>query len=90
MTITCLCSQKGDLSGRTPRSATTVNKIVRAERKGLLDKVPGFANPFGKAIRFSVDARETRRKHFEKSDLKAVVTVAYDSKSRIELTLSEL
>lgn len=81
MTITCLCSQKGDLSGRTPRSATTVNKIVRAERKGLLDKVPGLANPFGKAIRFSVDARETRRKYFEKSDLKAVVTVAYDSKS---------
>ncbi|GEC16907.1 hypothetical protein NWI01_27990 [Nitrobacter winogradskyi] len=34
--------------------------------------MPGFANPFGKAIRFSVDARETRRKHFEKSDLKAI------------------
>jgi hypothetical protein len=33
--------------------------------------VPGFANPFGKAIRFSVDARETQRRHFEKPDLKA-------------------
>jgi integrase len=71
---------KRDLSGRTPRAATTVNKIVqvlggitsRAEREGFLDKVPGFANPFGKAIRFSVDAHETRRRHFEKSDLKAI------------------
>jgi integrase len=71
---------KRDLSGRTPRAATTVNKIVqvlggitsRAEREGFLDKVPGFANPFGKAIRFSVDARETRRRHFEKFDLKAI------------------
>lgn len=71
---------KRDLSGRTPRAATTVNKIVqilggivsRAEREGFLDKVPGFANPFGRAIRFSVDAHETRRRHFEKSDLKAI------------------
>ncbi|WP_416194148.1 hypothetical protein [Nitrobacter sp. TKz-YC01] len=71
---------KRDLSDRTPRAATTVNKIVqilggivsRAEREGFLDRVPGFANPFGKAIRFSIDAHQTRRRHFEKSDLKAI------------------
>jgi integrase len=71
---------KRDLSDRTPRAATTVNKIVqilgaivsRAEREGFLDKVPGFVNPFGKAVRFSVDTHETRRRHFEKSDLKAI------------------
>jgi len=71
---------KRDLSGFKPREATTVNKIVqvlggiisRAEREGFLDKVPGFVNPFGKAIRFSVDNHQTRRKHFEKHDLKAI------------------
>ncbi|MHC2282907.1 integrase [Bradyrhizobium diazoefficiens] len=71
---------KRDLSGFKPREATTVNKIVqvlggivsRAEREGFLDKVPGFVNPFGKAIRFSVDTHQTRRKHFEKFDLKAI------------------
>lgn len=71
---------KQDLSGFKPRMAATVNKIVqvlggiisRAEREGLLDKVPGYVNPFGKAIRYSVDAHQTRRKHFEKSDLKAI------------------
>lgn len=71
---------KQDLSGFKPRMATTVNKIVqvlggiisRAEREGFLDKVPGYVNPFGKAIRYSVDAHQTRRKHFEKSDLKAI------------------
>lgn len=71
---------KLDLSDRTPRAATTVNKIVqvlggiisRAEREGYLDRVPGFVNPFGKAIRFSVDSHQTRRKHFEKSDLKTI------------------
>ncbi|KYK46334.1 hypothetical protein A1D31_32745 [Bradyrhizobium liaoningense] len=71
---------KRDLSDFKPREATTVNKIVqvlggiisRAEREGFLDKVPGFVNPFGKAIRFSVDNHQTRRKHFEKPDLKAV------------------
>jgi len=71
---------KKDLSAFKPRSAATVNKIVqvlggitsRAEREGFLDKVPGFVNPFGKAIRFSIDNYETRRKHFEKSDLKAI------------------
>ena len=46
--------------------------ISRAEREGFLDKVPGFVNPFGKAIRFSVDNHQTRRKHFEKLDLKAI------------------
>lgn len=73
---------KRDLSTFKPRMATTVNKIVqvlggivsRAEREGFLDKVPGFVNPFGKAIRYSVDAHQTRRKHFEKSDLKAIFT----------------
>jgi integrase len=73
---------KQDLSGFKPRSAATVNKIVqvlggitsRAEREGFLDKVPGFVNPFGKAIRFSIDNYETRRKHFEKTDLKAIFT----------------
>ncbi|SCB25869.1 hypothetical protein GA0061099_1003657 [Bradyrhizobium yuanmingense] len=71
---------KRDLSEFKPREATTVNKIVqvlggivsRAEREGFLDKVPGFVNPFGKAIRFSVDNHQTRRKHFEKLDLKAI------------------
>ncbi|MBY0380950.1 MAG: site-specific integrase [Xanthobacteraceae bacterium] len=71
---------KRDLSEGTPRAATTVNKIVqvlggitsRAEREGFLDKVSGFVNPFGKAIRFSVDNYKTRRKHFEKADLKAI------------------
>lgn len=69
-----------DLSDFKPRSAATVNKIVqvlggitsRAEREGFLDKVPGFVNPFGKAIRFSIDNYETRRKPFDKSDLKAI------------------
>lgn len=73
---------KRDLSKGTPRAATTVNKIVqvlggiisRAEREGYLDKVPGFVNPFGKAIRFAIDNHETRRKHFEKADLKAIFT----------------
>jgi integrase len=37
-----------------------------------LDKVPGYVNPFGKAIRFSVDRNEAARKHFDKADLKAV------------------
>ena len=54
-----------DFSGFKPRMATTVNKIVqilggivsRAEREGFLDKVPGYLNPFGKAIRFSVDLK---------------------------------
>ncbi|MCK1612039.1 MULTISPECIES: hypothetical protein [unclassified Bradyrhizobium] len=62
---------KRDLSGFKPREASTVNKIVqvlggivsRAEREGFLDKVPGFVNPFGKAIRFSVDNYQTRRTH---------------------------
>lgn len=71
---------KRDLSGFKPREATTVNKIVqvlggiisRAEREGFLDKVTGFVNPFGKAIRFSVDNHQTRRKHFEKLDLKTI------------------
>lgn len=70
---------KRDLSGFKPREATTVNKIVqvlggiisRAEREGFLDKVPSFVNPFGKAIRYSVDIHQTRRRHFEKYDLKA-------------------
>lgn len=73
---------KRDLSKFKPRMAATVNKIVqvvggiisRAEREGFLDKVPGFVNPFGKAIRFSVDAHQTRRKHFERADLKAIFT----------------
>ncbi|BEV46449.1 site-specific integrase [Afipia carboxidovorans] len=73
---------KRDLSKFRPRMATTVNKIVqvlggvisRAEREGFLDKVPGFVNPFGKAIRYSVDAHQARRKHFEKPDLKAIFT----------------
>ncbi|WP_420135056.1 DUF6538 domain-containing protein [Rhodopseudomonas sp.] len=73
---------KRDLSGFKPRAATTVNKIVqvlggiisRAEREGFLDKVPGFVNPFGKAIRFAIDNYETRRKHFENPDLKAIFT----------------
>lgn len=73
---------KRDLSGFRPRMATTVNKIVqvlggiisRAENEGFLDKVPGFVNPFGKAIRFSIDSHQTRRRHFEKSDLKAIFT----------------
>jgi integrase len=71
---------KRDLTGFKPRSAATVNKIMqvlggitsRAEREGFLDKVPSFVNPFGKAIRFSIDNHETQRKHFEKSDLKAI------------------
>ncbi|MBB4261400.1 MULTISPECIES: site-specific integrase [unclassified Bradyrhizobium] len=71
---------KRDLSGFKPREATTVNKIVqvlggiisRAEREGFLDKVTGFVNPFGKAIRLSVDNHQTRRKHFEKLDLKTI------------------
>jgi hypothetical protein len=71
---------KRDLSDRTPRAATTVNKILqilggivsRAEREGFLDKVPGFVNPFGKAMRYPVDTHQTRRRHFEKSDLKAI------------------
>lgn len=46
--------------------------VSRAEREGFLDKVPGFVNPFGKAIRYSVDSHQTRRRHFEKSDLKAI------------------
>lgn len=49
---------KRDLSGFRPRMAATVNKIVqvlggiisRAENEGFLDKVPGFVNPFGKAM----------------------------------------
>lgn len=69
-----------DLSEFKPRMATTVNKIVqvlggiisRAEREGLLDKVQGYANPFGKAIRFSVDHHEAARKHFDKADLNAI------------------
>jgi integrase len=69
-----------NLSGFKPRMATTVNKIVqvlggivsRAEREGFLDKVPGYVNPFGKAIRFSIDRNESARKHFDKADLKAV------------------
>jgi integrase len=69
-----------DLSGFKPRMATTVNKIVqvlggiisRVEREGYLDKVTGFANPFGKAIRYSVDHHSANRKKFEKSDLKAI------------------
>ncbi|WP_165637956.1 site-specific integrase [Bradyrhizobium shewense] len=69
-----------DLSGFKPRMATTVNKIMqvlggivsRAEREGFLDKVPNYVNPFGKAIRFSVDHHETARKHFDRSDLKAI------------------
>lgn len=73
---------KRDLSKFKPRMATTVNKIVqvlggiisRAEREGFLDMVPGFVNPFGKAIRFSIDAHQARRKHFEKADLKAIFT----------------
>jgi len=73
---------KRDLSKFKPRMATTVNKIVqvlggiisRAEREGFLDKVSGFVNPFGKAIRYSIDAHQTRRKHFEKADLKAIFT----------------
>lgn len=73
---------KRDLSKFKPRMATTVNKIVqvlggiisRAEREGFLDKVPGFVNPFGKAIRFSIDAHQARRKHFEKADLKVIFT----------------
>jgi hypothetical protein len=75
---------KRDLSSFRPRMATTVNKIVqvlggitsRAEREGFLDKVPGYVNPFGKAIRYSVDAHQTRRKHFEKSDLNAIFASA--------------
>ncbi len=71
-----------DLSGFKPRAATTVNKIVqilggiisRAQNEGSLDKVLGFVNPFDKAIRFKVDNHETRRKHFEKADLKAIFT----------------
>lgn len=73
---------KRDLSKFKPRMATTVNKIVqvlggiisRAEREGFLDKVPGFVNPFGKAIRYSIDAHQARRKHFEKVDLNAIFT----------------
>ena len=73
---------KRDLSKFKPRMATTVNKIVqvlggiisRAEREGFLDKVPGFVNPFGSAIRYSVDTHQARRKHFEKSDLTAIFT----------------
>lgn len=73
---------KRDLSGFRPRMATTVNKIVqvlggiisRAENEGFMDKVPGFVNPFSKAIRFSIDSHQTRRRHFEKSDLKAIFT----------------
>lgn len=71
---------KRDLSKFKPRMATTVNKIVqvlggiisRSEREGFLDKVQGFGNPFGKAIRYSVDTHQTRRKHFDKADLKAI------------------
>jgi integrase len=73
---------KRDLSKFRPRMAATVNKIVqvlggiisRAEREGFLDKVPSFVNPFGKAIRYSIDAHQARRKHFDKADLKAIFT----------------
>jgi integrase len=73
---------KRDLAKFRPRNAATVNKIVqvlggiisRAEREGFLDKVPGFVNPFGKAIRYSIDSHQARRKHFEKADLKAIFT----------------
>lgn len=73
---------KRDLSKFKPRMATTVNKIMqvlggiisRAEREGFLDKMSGFVNPFGKAIRYPVDAHQARRKHFEKADLKAILT----------------
>ena len=71
---------ESDLSGFRPRMATTVNKIVqvlggivsRAEREGFLDKLLSYVNPFGKAIRFSVDRNEAARKYFDKADLKAV------------------
>ena len=37
-----------------------------------MDKVPSYVNPFGKAIRFSVDHQEAARKHFDRADLRAV------------------
>lgn len=71
---------KRDLSAFRPREAATVNKIVqvlggitsRAEREGFLDKVAGFVNPFGRAIRFSINNHQAQRKHFDKSDLRAI------------------
>ncbi|WP_137045871.1 site-specific integrase [Pseudolabrys sp. FHR47] len=69
-----------DLSPYQPRSATTVNKMLtligaiisQAERDGHLDKVAGFANPFGKGIRFLIQEREAERTFFSRDDLRAI------------------
>lgn len=70
-----------DLSKFTPRSATTVNKLLtilaaivsHAQRDGLLDAVPGFSNPFEKDVKFRIDARQVDpRKIFTASDLAAI------------------
>ena len=69
-----------DLSPYRPRSAATVNKflgligavISHAERNGFLDKVQGFANAFGKGVRFSAVEQEVVRTIFDKADLRAI------------------
>jgi hypothetical protein len=69
-----------DLSPYQLRSATTVNKMLtllgatisQAERDGYLDKVGGFANPFGKGIRFLIQEREGERTLFHNDDLRAI------------------
>ena len=69
-----------DLSGYSPRSATTVNKLLtllgaivsQAERDGFLDRVLGFANPFGKGIRFTVQEQDAPRVLFDRANLQAI------------------
>ena len=69
-----------DLSPHQARSATTVNKMLtllgaivsQAERDGYLDKVAGFANPFGKGIRFLIQDGEAERTLFSRDDLRAI------------------
>ena len=69
-----------DLSGYQPRSAATVNKLLtllgaivsQAERDGFLDRVPSFANPFGKGIRFAIQEQDAARVLFDKADLRTI------------------
>lgn len=75
-----------DLSAFPLRHATTINKtlqiiggiVSRAAKAGLLDDVSlTFTNPFGKDIKYDVDADdETSRGIFAKADLTAILTSA--------------
>lgn len=78
---TLLARLDGSESGHPVRAAASINKSITmlaaitsfAQREGMLDSVPGFANPFGKDVMLRRDKRaEEGREPFTPSDLAAI------------------